>query len=176
VSLEAAFEDDLERWLSVVYERVTLLERRKRQLAAERVVERQNRVYLVLIGVLAASIMLLPLLGAPGVVTGLVVLYVGALLSSLWTALRLRRYERGGSSVAAHLRQARAQRPTLAMDERARLIRIMNLSALRQTRGVRAALSAELAEARQLPALRDWPALGDAEALLEEIQPLDSDD
>ena len=67
MSLEAAFEDDLERWLGAVYERVAVLEGRQRQLEAERVVERQNRVYLALIGVLAGSIMLLPLLGATGV-------------------------------------------------------------------------------------------------------------
>jgi hypothetical protein len=177
MSLRAAFEDDLERWLGTVYERVALLERRQGQRAVERVVERQNRVYLGLIAVLAASIMLLPLLGPPGVLGGLLLLYGGALVSSLITAYWLRRFERRETtSAAARLRTAQAQRPVLAVDDRARLIRIMNLSGLRPSRGVRAALAAELAEARQTPGLRSWPAVYDAGALLEEIQPLDSDD
>jgi len=171
MDLQTAFEDDLRRWLDEIYGRVELLARHDERLAVEGVLERENRLLSVLIAILAGSILLLPLAGGSLMIGALVLLYVGALGSSAVTLLKIRRLEQSSARYRAIRERHEAAwqgRPSLGPDERAQLIRLINLSKLRASDAVRAALAVELSEARRRPALAVWPALADAEVLVRE--------
>ena len=172
MDLYAAFEDDLRRWLAVIYERTELLTRYEERAAVESVLEKENRLLTALIVILGASIMLLPFVGGTAMMAALALLYVGALGSSVITMLKIRRLEQS----SARRREIRERqetvwrgRPRLSLDERAHLIRIINLSKLTPAAPARLALSSELREARALPGLASWPALEDAEILMRDI-------
>jgi hypothetical protein len=169
MGLDAGFEHDLRSWVDQIYERAELQARSEDRRAAERVVERQNRIYLGLIIVLAGSIGLLPWAGPGVVIAALVVLYVGALVTSSFTALKIRRLEHTVGRYERIRREgeaAWAARPGLEPDDRAQLVRIMNLSRIAASSGGRAALAEELAAAGRQPRLAEWCALRDAEVLL----------
>jgi hypothetical protein len=178
VDLQAAFERDLRGWIEVVYLRTEAQARFEDRQAAERVVERQNRIYVGLIVVLAGSILLLPWAGAAGVASALVVLYVGALASSGFTALKIRRLERTMArydAIRERGERAWEARPPLDPDLRAQLIRIINLSRIESV-GARDALATELAEASSQPGLADWSPVRDARVLLREQPPEDENE
>jgi len=172
VDLHAAFEDDLRRWLALIYERIELLTRYEERAAVESMLEKENRLLTVLIVILGASIMLLPFVGGNAMMAALALLYVGAFGSSIVTMLKIRRLEQS-SSRRREIRERQETvwrgRPRLSLDERAQLIRIMNLSKLASAAPARLALGSELREARALPALASWPALEDAEVLIRDI-------
>jgi hypothetical protein len=172
VDLHVAFEDDLRRWLAVVYERTELLTRYEERTAVESVLEKENRLLTVLIVILGVSIMLLPFVGGNAMMAALALLYAGALGSSVVTLLKIRRLEKG-SARHREIRERQEMvwrgRPRLSLDERAHLIRIINLSRLAPAAPARLALGSELRDARALPGLASWPALQDAEVLMRDI-------
>ena len=171
MELQAAFERDLQHWLATIYERLDEIRRFEEHVAVEGVLERENRLLIALMVVLAFSILLLPLAGGTFMIAALVLLYVGALGSSAVTILKIRRLEQSSARQEAIRRRreaAWAEKPPIGPDERAYLVRIMNLSGLRLSDTLRAALAAELAEARRLPILAGWHALEDAAVLVRE--------
>jgi hypothetical protein len=118
--------------------------------------------------------MLLPFVGGTAMMIALLLLYAGALGSSVVTLLKIRRLEQSAARSRAirerHDNAWRA-RPFIGPEERAQLIRIMNLSNLARSSSVTVALADELAEARGSPGLASWPALLDAEVLIHEVPP-----
>lgn len=179
MDLHAAFEQDLHAWVGEIYSRLERQDRFEQRAAVERIVDRTNRLFIILIAILAGSILLLPLVGAGSVLAGLVVLYAGALGASILTVIRVRALERPeGAASAMGRRRDRAwdDRPVLGFEAQATLVRIMNLSRLRSTASVLLALDAELAEARALPDVGSWSALVDADILVREPPPSPPDD
>jgi hypothetical protein len=178
MDLQAAFEDDLRRWLARVYERIELFARYEERLAVEGVLERENRLLTVLIIILGASIMLLPLAGGAVMIGALVLLYTGALGSSVVTLVKIRRLERSSARYRAIRQRHEAawrDRPSLGPDERAQLVRIMNLSNVRGSGSAKTALANELSDARLSPYLAAWPPLGDADVLTRDDPPQPED-
>jgi hypothetical protein len=174
VDLEARFERDLRRWLALIYERMEFQARHEEWVSVEGVLERENRFLTVLIVILGLSVMLLPFVGGTAMMIALLLLYAGALGSSVVTLLKIRRLEQSAArSQAIRERHENAwrARPFISPDDRAQLIRIMNLSNLARSSSVTVALANELAEARGSPGLASWPALLDAEVLIREVPP-----
>jgi hypothetical protein len=172
MDLQAAFEDDLRRWLAAIYERTELLARHEERAAVEGVLEKENRLLTALIVILGFSIMLLPFVGGQAMMAALALLYVGALGSSVVTLLKIRRLEQSSArqqGIRTRQETVWLERPRFGPDERAHLIRIMNLSKLAQAASGRLALDSELRDARTIPALASWPALQDANILMREI-------
>jgi hypothetical protein len=168
MDLDTAFERDLERWLGEIYDRLDAWARYDEHAAVEGVLERENRLLMVLIAILGGSIFLLPLAGGMFMIGALGLLYVGAFGSSLITIVKIRRLERRSArrdAVRRRRQEAWTTRPELGPELRAQLIRIMNLSQLRTTASTRKALEVELAEARGHAALAAWPPLTDAEVM-----------
>lgn len=176
MSLEAAFEHQLRGWLGELYDRAETISRRDDRALAEGIIAGQNRVLIGLVLILGASILFLPLANGISVIVALVILYVGAIVSSGITAVRIRRLEKSARRYKAIRRRDAAwdSRPPIGPDERAQLIRIMNLSRS-SGRSARAALETELAEARLVPPLANWQALRDAAVLVRELPPPPAD-
>jgi hypothetical protein len=179
MDLQAAFEDDLRRWLARIYERVELLARHEEHAAVESVLERENRLLTVLIVILGASIMLLPLAGGTFMIAALILLYTGAFGSSWVTLMKIRRLERSSARYHAIREQREAawhNRPAIGPDERAQLIRLINLSQLTNNDRTRAAFASELLEARRSRELAGWQVLSDAEVLVRDPPPARHDE
>jgi hypothetical protein len=170
VSLEQAFERDLERWLDGIYRRQEQVARYEGQHAVERIVDGQNRLLITLVIGLGISMLLMPIHGGIVVIAGLVLVYVGALVSSVLTAARIRVVERSTDrtrAIAGRRAEALSACPPLDSDDRAQIVRLINLTAISGQAGGRQALAAELAQARLLPGLANWTALEDARVLIE---------
>jgi hypothetical protein len=117
-----------------------------------------------------------PVLGLGGVLGSLVLLYVGALVSGYVTMLRAERLEASidpraeAQSAAAN---AWEQRPRLGPDERAQLVRIMNLSASPLSRAsLKPLLLEEVRAALAQQPLGSWRFIRDFHELLADSAPL----
>ena len=167
--IDAAFEDDLRVWVLRVYEQRAGLRRRRADERVMRILDAERRWLVpltlgVLIGVAA-----MPVLGLPGVIGTLALLYMGAIASGVRTMRRAERAERERPSpqeVAAAAVRAWQSRPLIDVDGRAHLVRIMNLARAATTHSARAALLNEVQEARQAGPLAGWHFMHDLEALL----------
>lgn len=165
---QSAFERDLERWLASVYSHLERLGDADERWAVERVLERQNRLFIALTVLLAAGMTLLPFFGEWVLLGALATLYGGSFVSSAVTVTSIRRLERSAArrrELAARREAVWRNRPALGPDERALLIRVMNLSRLVGSPTGRAALEQELRELESHPVLGQWTALQDARAL-----------
>ncbi len=169
-SLEAGFERDLRAWMARVYERRARLNGRRLEQRILQVLESERRWLVPLtIGVLIGA-SASPVVGAPALLGSLVLLYVGALYSGYHTMRRTERMEqslRGGIEAGVATEGAWQARPALGADERARLIRLMNLSRSAAAPSVRPALLAELSEALSQESLAGWPFLWELQDLLQ---------
>ena len=171
MDLETTFAADLQRWLAAIYERMEAISDYEDHLAVERVLERENRLLIALVVILGLSILLLPMAGGAFMLAALALLYVGALGSSVLTILKIRRLEQTSARREAIRRRHAAawkERPPLGPNERAQLVRIMNLCRLQVSDSVRGALASELSDARALPALASWPPIEDVMILMRE--------
>lgn len=168
---QSAFERDLERWLAEVYLQLERLGDAEERCAIERVLERQNRLFIGLTVLLAAGMALVPFFGERVLLGALATLYGVSFVSSAATVTSIKRLERSAArrrELAERRDMAWRTRPAMGADERALLIRVMNLSRLFNTATGRAALARELSELQNHPLLGSWPALRDAAALTRE--------
>jgi hypothetical protein len=146
--LQAAFEKDLDVWLAWVY---TV---RTEHDSMRRLVRTYCLGWLAVTGTTLA----IPWLGAPAAVASVTLLFATLLLAFEHTIPPTEQsYRSPGSGTA--LLGAHQGRPVLGPDERARLIRIMNLSRLAARPAVRPLLRDELREALSQEPLASWPAL-----------------
>jgi len=150
--LEAAFEDDLAVWLARLYVR------REEQ----RLMGQLERVYGVGWLATTVSILAVPLCGVLAVFAA-VLLLVGMLMLAWNAAIRSleqsdRAHPRGASETTAQ-----NGHPMFGPDERARLVRLMNLSQAAWRPATRMLLRAELREARSCGRLASWRPLYDLE-------------
>jgi hypothetical protein len=170
VNLQSAFENDLSSWLAQVYDRLETVRRRDRRAATDRIIEQHNRLLIALVAMLGASTLLLPIADGLPVIVALAVLYLGATIGSVVTAVRVRSLDKSAEQQEAVRRRreiALLSQPPLGLEERAQLIRIFNLSRLGAT--ARRALEHELIEARNIPGFASWQALDDAAVLVRDL-------
>jgi hypothetical protein len=146
-ALESAFERDLRSWLSKVYQQRAGVARVRLERRVMHILESERRWLVPLtIGVLF-GVGAVPMLGSGGVLGSLAVLYIGAVISGYVTMRRAEQVEQlADPRIEAAAAEALAweQRPPFGPDERARLVRIMNLS--RPLAGRRATLRPLLLE------------------------------
>jgi len=158
VTGDELFERDLCHWVHRFYAQRELLVAARSRSAVERIFDRERRVLTWLAAQLMVTIALLPWWGAWGVLAGLIVLYLGTMLSGAWTLANESRVTRktSAATVEAEAERAAAACPPLDADARARLIRLMNLTELRPTPRSLELLRAELRDVLALPTLRRW--------------------
>jgi hypothetical protein len=152
-SLDASFETDLTVWLERLY-----------AVRAERQgMRRLQRVYAVgWLAIVAMTVALL-LLG-PIAALGALLLLVVTLGMGWWLVSAARLEDpRSRGRVPAHGQCRSYELPEFGSDERARLVRLMNLSRTAWRPATRMLLRAELHEARTRGALADWGVLYDLE-------------
>jgi hypothetical protein len=166
---DEAFARDLRRWVQRFYVERQMLAAERSRSAVERLFDRERHVLTWLSAQLMVTIALLPWWGAWGVLGGLVVLYLGTLVSGAWTLEKerriMKRTPRG--AIEAEVERALAACPRLDADARAVLIRLMNLAELRPTPRSLALLREEVRETLALPGLRQWTFLHELVAVLD---------
>ena len=150
--LEAAFEEDLSNWLARLY-----ATRTERLLMG-----RLERVYWLGSFAVILAVLAIPLFGVAAILTAIVVL-VGTMALAVKTASRPLDQPHG--LLWPRGRQTLAQRdhPVFGPDERAQLVRVMNLSHAAWRPATRMLLRAEIREARSRGTLAKWEALHDLE-------------
>jgi hypothetical protein len=149
--LEAAFEDDLATWLARLYAR------REEQ----RPIGKLERVYGVGWLATTVSILAVPLFGVLAVFA---VLLLVAMLVLAWKApIRSLEQSERAHPVGAPETTAQNGHPMFGPNERARLVRLMNLSQAAWRPATRMLLRAELREARSCGRLANWRQLYDLE-------------
>jgi hypothetical protein len=166
---DALFEQELRRWVERVYERRAEMLSRRRETRVMRILEAERRWLIPLSVGVVLGVALMPVLGAAGVLGSLAFLYVGAIASGLRTMRRAERAERAvdpDAEARAGVERAWRTRPPIGDDERARLVRIMNLASSAGRPGARAMLLGELQEAADDRRLAGWPFLPDLQELL----------
>jgi prepilin signal peptidase PulO-like enzyme (type II secretory pathway) len=166
---DAPFEQDLRRWVDRVYERRSGMLARRRERRVMQILDAERRWLIPLsVGVLL-GVALMPVLGAPGVLGSLALLYVGAVASGYRTMRRAERVERAldlEADARVGAERAWATCPPLGDDEHARLVRIMNLAGSATFPGAQAMLLGELKDAASSRPLAGWQFLGDLQELL----------
>ncbi len=150
--LEAAFEDDLAMWLARLYAR------REEQ----RLMGQLERVYGVGWLATAVSILAVPLFGVLAVF-GALLLLVAMLVLAWKAAIHSLEQSDRTHPVGAPETTAQNGHPMFGPDERARLVRLMNLSRAAWRPATRMLLRAELREARSCGRLANWRPLYDLE-------------
>jgi hypothetical protein len=150
--LEAAFEDDLAMWLARLHAR------REEQ----RPVGQLQRVYGVWWLATAVSILAMPLFGVLAVFAAVLLLVTMLVLASKAAIRSLEQSDRA-HPVGAPATTALNGHPMFGPDERARLVRLMNLSQAAWRPATRMLLQAELREARSCERLANWRPLHDLE-------------
>ena len=153
-----AFERDLHRWVRWFYDQRERLAAERSRAAVEHLFDRERRLLTGLAAQLMVAIALLPWSGVAGVIAGLVVLYLGTMVSGAWTLEKERALtaKKSPPAIEDEAERAVAACPDLDPDSRALLIRLMNLAQLRPTVRSLDLLRAELADALALPALAGW--------------------
>jgi len=165
------FEADLHAFLLRAYER-------RARAAASRVQQRvletldyEKRRLVPLVAGVLIGVGLTPFLGTPSVLIGLALLYVGAFLSGIRTMRRAEHIEQSFDprvEAAESAAEAWRTHPRLGPDERAQLVRIMNLAgSAGSLPTVGAMLLGELREAQDSGALKGWRFLADLAELIE---------
>jgi hypothetical protein len=170
-ALEAAFEKDLRAWLLAIYERRAGLARMRLEQRILKVLDSERRWLVPLTAGLVVGVGAVPVLGLPAVLGSLILLYVGAIVSGYVTMRRAERIERSVDPRAEALAAAASawdHRPPFGPDERALLVRIMNLSTppVVHRASARPLLLDELRGALSHPPLDTWPCLADLNELL----------
>jgi len=153
--LEAAFEDDLATWLARLYARRD----------EQRLMGQLKRVYGVGWLATAVSILAVPLFGVLAVFAMFAaVLLLVAMLVLAWNAA-IRSLEQSDRTHPPGAPETTVQNghPMFGPDERARLVRLMNLSQAAWRPATRMLLRAELREARSCGRLANWRPLYDLE-------------
>jgi hypothetical protein len=150
--LEAAFEDDLAVWLARLHAR------REEQ----RLMGQLQRVYGVWWFATAVSILAMPHFGVLAVFAA-VLLLVAMLVLASKAAIRSLEQSNRAHAVGARETTALNGHPMFGPDERARLVRLMNLSQAAWRPATRMLLRAELREARACGRLANWSPLRDLE-------------
>src|SRR5687768_5489818 len=95
------------------------------------ILESEKRRLIPLVGGVLIGVAISPIVGTPGILASLALLYVGAMLSGLATMRRAEDVERSvdpAREAVILAERAWTARPEIGADERARLIRIMNLA------------------------------------------------
>jgi hypothetical protein len=165
------FEADLHHFLERAYDRRAGVAATRVQQRVLETLDHEKRRLIPLVAGVLIGVGLTPFVGTPGVVVGLVLLYVGAFASGVWTMRRAERIEaeldpRIDAQRAAE--EAWRTRPPLGAEECAQLTRIMNLAvSAGSLPAIRAMLLGELREARTTRSLRGWRFLDDLTELLE---------
>ena len=150
--LEAAFEDDLAMWLARLYAR-----REEKRLMGQ-----LERLYGVGWLATTVSILAVPLFGVLAVFAS-VLLLVAMLVLAWKAAIRSVEQSDRAHPVGAPETIAQNDHPMFGPDERARLVRLMNLSQAAWRPATRMLLRAELREARSCGRLANWRPLYDLE-------------
>jgi len=153
---DAVFEEELVHWLERLYD-----------VRAERVLmSRLERLYGVGWLVVAAATLAAPMLGLFAAFTAVVALI--ATLGVGWTAATRHYLGRtnGRPRPGSHAPTTSADLPAFGPDERARLVRLMNLSRAAWRPATRMLLRAELRDARCCGALTNWGPLYQVEDVL----------
>ena len=165
------FEAELREWIARVYERRAGAQRRWLEVQVMALLDAERRWLVPLLAGVVLGVAALPLVGPYGIWAALGLLYVGALASGVATMRRSERLEaaRGRPEDPRKVAdEAWSARPPLGVEERARLVRIMNLARSGARPGVRPLLLGELGEARADGTLGAWPFLADLDELLRE--------
>lgn len=150
--LEAAFEEDLSNWLARLYAART-----------ERVLlGRLERVYRLGSFAVILAVLAIPLFGVVTILTT-VVLLVATMALAVTTASRSSDQPYGLPRPLGRQTLAQGDHPVFAPDERAQLVRVMNLSRAAWRPATRMLLRAEIREARSRGTLAKWEALYDLE-------------
>ena len=170
-ALQATFERDLRTWLVGVYEDRAGLARVRLEQRILKVLDSERRWLVPLTAGLVFGVGAVPMLGISGVLGSLVLLYVGAIVSGYVTMRRAERLERSmdpRAEAQAAATSAWEQRPPLGPEERAQLVRIMNLAGVPATQraSIRPLLLAEVRGALGQQPLGSWPFLTDLNDLL----------
>ena len=150
--LEAAFEDDLAMWLARLYAR----------REEHRPMGQLERVYGVGWLATTVSILAVPLFGVLAVFAA-VLLLVAMLVLAWKAAIRSLEQSDGAHPVGAPETTAQNGHPMFGPDERARLVRLMNLSQAAWRPATRMLLRAELRDASSCGRLVNWRPLYDLE-------------
>lgn len=158
MSLDESFERDLRRWVHRFYLQRERAAAEHARIATERLFDRERHLLTGLSAQLLVTIALLPWWGFWGVVVGLVVLYLGTLVSGAWALRKEGRLiaRRPPEALKREAEQAMDSCPRLDADARALLTRVMNLAEIRPTPRSLELLRRELGDARQIPALVGW--------------------
>jgi hypothetical protein len=162
------FDRRLAEWVGSVYAQRELQQQERERSATERIYNREKAILIGLSVQLMAAIASIVTGHIWLVLVGLVVMYVGAAVSTAWTLAVVRRYERGMSSsdLRALTRASIAACPTLDDDDRVALTRMINLMSLRITGRTARALRRELDDAMSSPRLRSWPFMAEVDAVV----------
>ncbi len=158
---DEAFKRDLHRWIRSFYDQRERLAAERSRTAVERLFDCERRLLTGLAAQLMVAIALLPWSGVAGVIAGLVVLYLGTMISGAWTLEKERALTatKPLRAIDAEAARAVAACPELDSNGRALLIRLMNLAQLRPTPRSLDLLHADLRESLALPSLAGWPFL-----------------
>jgi hypothetical protein len=151
--LEEAFEEDLANWLVRLY-----------AVRAERLLmSRLERVYGVGWLAVTAATLIVPLAGGVAALVAVAVMVVTLVVA--WTTATRGSHVRPQhkQSVSARGTTVWIDHPAFGSDERAQLVRLMNLSHAAWRPATRMLLRAELREARSRGPLASWGALYDLE-------------
>lgn len=152
-----------------VYERRAGIARGRLQERVLQILEQEKRWLVPMVVVLLAGIALIPVFGLPGLLVSLAILYVGSLGTGIRTMRHAEKVERSfdprKDAIESAMR-AWQSRPSLGIDERAHLVRMMNLSSAAYRPAVRPMLIGELRDIRTMPTLASWTFLADLDDLL----------
>lgn len=165
----SSFELDLKGWIVRVYERRAGVVRRSLETQVMRIMDGERRWLIPLTAGVVLGVAALPLVGPIGVFGTLALLYVGAFASGFATMRRAERVERSATprtDPAAAASLAWETRPEMGVDERNRLVRIMNLARSAHHPAVRPVLLGEVGEALAQEPLASWPFMRDLSDLL----------
>jgi hypothetical protein len=169
-ALEAAFERELRTWLIATYEQRAGLARKRLERRILKVLDSERRWLVPLTVGVVFGVGAVPVLGLGGVLGSLVLLYVGAMVSGYVTMLRAERLEASidpRAEAQAAAASAWEHRPRLGPEERAQLVRIMNLSASHASRpSLKPLLLEEVRAALAQQPLGSWRFLEDFDDLL----------
>jgi hypothetical protein len=164
-----AFDDDLRAWIDRVYARRSELVAQRVEARVARILDAEKRWLVPLTVGVVVGATLAPVVGTWAILATLAALYLGSFASGYVTMRRAERVERSVDPVAEARRAADdawESRPPLGADDRARLIRLMNLSRSAALPTARSLLVGEAAETAAQEPFASWRLLRDLQEVL----------
>ena len=166
-ALDDGLRRDLRAWVRGYHAERARLATAQVSQSVERVFDAERTLLVALSGVLMLGIASIPWLGPAGVLGGLVLLYVGTVVSAVATLRRVRALR---ASVPSGMSDGEIERvvaacPSVDAHGRSLLVRLINLSTTHPTARSRELLNEALDEATRRPDLAGWGFLRDVSAL-----------